>query len=985
MQPAGDPRTTPPQTPDPDNGKSWQGDGGPSVAQGDVNYKDATNHGVQTGNIFGYNLIIGKINVALASANDLTHKIQDFASSVEKVSLRLRSVGEKVGATANVMNTINDLVVKQARRENIGEKEVTKEAKLAEVRNRDWGQGKGKEPESEVLNRRCFKNLMEAIKGANRLFSDIFKKIEDASDTLIRPQVLDRGGPQPGPEITGEQDEKVTLDEADKERILLTERDIGYMETDIESRKTELNMMFFVFEFVVNDGLNEKADERRRIVERNVADCWRLLKELANRLLYGGGGGLQPRPDHVDPAHRPRRPGPLPDIRPLQFPDLSRLTSLYMGWVIRKGPVPDNPAVGLERSQQNSWASAVIIRLALSTEELFLKVLAQITQRARLGRTLQDDCAAILKTTSQKLVVDRLLRDQNQNLQQFHSQLEWTLGGLELQPSHLTTGSRSKSRGRKERGKKKEKKKKKRGAPEDGNREMTSIEIILKSQQRAPWLSSSSLPFPHGPGGIYGPGAINGLAGMNGLGGINVPGGIGHPGGIGGPGGVNGPGGINVPGDINGPGGINGPGPRAKTRNEGTPRQRQNSEQEFARSSPNTSDRSLSRPQLKPRLKQHRSILVTREPQFVFVKEGGKKKGEKADKTKSRKKYREQVYIELRRPGRYRRRSSSPDNVSPDPLASFIPDVLYPPPRHPPPPPPVSQSQPLPQMPPPSASFVPGAPYPPPRPPPPPPAVSQSQPLPQMPPPPGYRPRVHIHVGTLQKERERQREEKQVIEELFDDFEELYGRIGKRKSARLSRMSELNESRSQKPHSRTAAGPSSAAKFSSDSDLYPDTATSRKLMRQVEKTSQIKMSQEQKYMEKTKEDIMMARSASHLRPPSPIPPLWMQTKSRASEPYVTISHPDERYRSTTRHPSEPDRSAIRHTSERYVNMAHPRDLNINITPIPRAREQRFERPSSSYVASRDRRREEAGDYRSRQARVEDLSEYDDDSGGEDWE
>lgn len=161
------------------------------------------------------------------------------------VSLRLRSVGEKVGATANVINIISDLVVKQARRENIGEKEVTKEAKMDDVEKRDWGLGKGKEPESEVLSRRCFKNLMEAIEGANRLFDNIIKKIEDASDTLLRPQVLSRGGRQPG------QVERVTLDEADRERVFLTEKDIGYMEMDIESRKTELNMMFFVFEFVV--------------------------------------------------------------------------------------------------------------------------------------------------------------------------------------------------------------------------------------------------------------------------------------------------------------------------------------------------------------------------------------------------------------------------------------------------------------------------------------------------------------------------------------------------------------------------------------------------------------------------------------------------------------------------------------------------------------------------------------------------------------
>ncbi len=100
------------------------------------------------------------------------------------------------------------------------------------------------------MSRKCFKDMMEAIKSTDRLFEDIIKKIQDASDTLIRPQVLSRGGEQLGPETTGP-DDKVKLTKADEERIYLTEKDIGYMGTDVESRKTELNMMFVVFEFVV--------------------------------------------------------------------------------------------------------------------------------------------------------------------------------------------------------------------------------------------------------------------------------------------------------------------------------------------------------------------------------------------------------------------------------------------------------------------------------------------------------------------------------------------------------------------------------------------------------------------------------------------------------------------------------------------------------------------------------------------------------------
>jgi hypothetical protein len=146
------------------------------------------------------------------------------------------------------MDNIKGLVVKQARREGISDKDVTKDAKLNEAKGGAWVAGK----EAEVLSKKCFKDLMEAIKSTDRLFSDMRKKIEGASDTVICPPMTGGGGAghQSAPETTG-QDGKVRLDEADEERLFLTEERIRIMELDVEARKAELTMGFEVFEWVM--------------------------------------------------------------------------------------------------------------------------------------------------------------------------------------------------------------------------------------------------------------------------------------------------------------------------------------------------------------------------------------------------------------------------------------------------------------------------------------------------------------------------------------------------------------------------------------------------------------------------------------------------------------------------------------------------------------------------------------------------------------
>lgn len=68
--------------------------------------------------------------------------------------------------------------------------------------------------------------------------------------------------------------------------------------------------------------------------------------------------------------------------------------------------------------------------MALSTEELFLKVLAQTTKRSKLRRSIQDDCKDLLRTSVQRLLVDNLIRDENMNLSIQHPFLELKLAGL---------------------------------------------------------------------------------------------------------------------------------------------------------------------------------------------------------------------------------------------------------------------------------------------------------------------------------------------------------------------------------------------------------------------------------------------------------------------------------------------------------------------------------------------------------------------------
>jgi hypothetical protein len=194
----------------------------------------------------------GTFNVALDSANSLTHKIEDFVARIVAINTRLRSLSEKVSATANVINSMSSLVIRQAKNEGISDKDIDKNAKLAEVTSK-YKDRTATEPEPEVLTRRCFKDIMEAIQGAYDLFEEMSKKIDDARETLILTNNLSQRARRsvPEPVLPQSRDGQVRLDEAEKERLLLTEEKISVMEADVESRKLDLKIMFFVFESVV--------------------------------------------------------------------------------------------------------------------------------------------------------------------------------------------------------------------------------------------------------------------------------------------------------------------------------------------------------------------------------------------------------------------------------------------------------------------------------------------------------------------------------------------------------------------------------------------------------------------------------------------------------------------------------------------------------------------------------------------------------------
>lgn len=129
---------------------------------------------------------------------------------------------------------------------------------------------------------------------------------------------------------------------------------------------------------------------------------------------------------HETPIHgQVHRPWTFLDRRPFIFPELSRLTSLYLGWTFTKGR-PDNNTM----STQPAWRWAICTQMALSTEELFLKVLNHTNRRSKLRRSIQDDLKELLRSSVQRMLVDDLIRGQNMSLSLQYPFLKLKLAGL---------------------------------------------------------------------------------------------------------------------------------------------------------------------------------------------------------------------------------------------------------------------------------------------------------------------------------------------------------------------------------------------------------------------------------------------------------------------------------------------------------------------------------------------------------------------------
>ncbi|KAJ5150172.1 hypothetical protein N7448_001750 [Penicillium atrosanguineum] len=454
--------------------------------QGNVDNTNIQNNGgVVTGNNSGYTTIVGTINITVDSAANLTDNIERFTARVATASENLQSIANRIRATSQLLSSIGDLVVREAAKKNIiidksfrgqsqGDNDSTlqegaRDGNVPDSDGRDGGElGQSQEKSevemaSDVLQKTCFHDLIQASKSTTERFESINAKVR-AAFGMLRPMGRD----------------KVELSEEERKRTFLTEQDIRDMDRQIDSHMLELNIALTTFKATID------ADHSESITLK-LLNMFKEIKKIRNYFLglvpeNPSAREPQPQPQVRDPQYNvPHHHGPVyppppnqwaySTWRPYTFPDLSRLTSLYMGWTITKGRPPH---VHVDTSSsQISWRWAGSHRMALSTEDLFLRVLAQTSKRLKLKRTIQDDCKILLKSSVQKMLVDNLLRDENLQLSRQYPLLEWKLAGLALKTQK--TGFFSE--------------------------EMKSIEVILKTE----WAADRSQGGPIRPGG--GPGS----------------------------------------------------------------------------------------------------------------------------------------------------------------------------------------------------------------------------------------------------------------------------------------------------------------------------------------------------------------------------------------------------------------------------------------------------------------------------------------------
>ncbi|KAJ5681939.1 uncharacterized protein N7477_001879 [Penicillium maclennaniae] len=501
---------TPPHTPaSSSKGKS-------NVNQGNVNNGNIRNNGgVVTGNVNGFNTIIATLNLTVDTATTLTDNIQNFTARVATVAERLRDVEDRIRATSQILSNIRDLLVRLAAKENItidrefrAQEDGTNigsrgpsnegtttgnasgEGTRGDIQPGQPPDGSARVPEQNVSNTNRFRSLADAFERATNRFKEINTKIQYATNDI---EPMQRGR------------DKIELNDDARQKFSLTELHIDKMERDIESHKLELNLALTVFKTAIDDNRSEAIESKVLDLFKSLAE--RVLDEIVNinrglwKTIRGPNGNHHTRSEH---GHQQV----YPDRRPFIFPDLHRLTSLYLGWTFTKGKPP---YVHINTtSTQPSWRWATCSQMPLSTEELFLKVLAQTTKRAKLRRTIQDDYKDLLKTSVQRLLVDDLLRRENERLSQEHPSLELNLAGLSSKTRRIGFFSH----------------------------ETKSIEVILKTQW-APDLPRHA-PMPPGGGGgqpppppsdfgPYGPGRPLGGGGEGGGGGGGGGSGPGYP------------------------------------------------------------------------------------------------------------------------------------------------------------------------------------------------------------------------------------------------------------------------------------------------------------------------------------------------------------------------------------------------------------------------------------------------------------------------
>ncbi|KAK4225625.1 hypothetical protein QBC38DRAFT_445339 [Podospora fimiseda] len=332
------------------------------------------------------------------------------------------------------------------------------------------------EDAEEVLCLTAFKHIKEASEGAQKLFGHIRDRIQKAKETIPQlkriqagqggPSGVVGGGvpPAQNPSQAGTQGQQpptgaeLALSEQNKS-ILLSREEVIRMEEDVEVRKLELWMRYTAFEYFLNGKFQEKQNEELQSVKGVIKNAWKELKRIS-------------------------------------LPDPARLVSTYSGWTFRKSwpsPLDRNYAAGETTSfHKPSWRFAVPIRIPFSTEELFLRVLAQVTRRAKSDQTLLDEHLSVLKKQSQKTLVSGLLVWQNNQLQRDYPQLEWTIAGIELSSSPFNLVKKAWTDSNTTHGKMKTKSKR-----------TAEFDVILKTQWRFPPLlppPRRTFPEPLPPG-----------------------------------------------------------------------------------------------------------------------------------------------------------------------------------------------------------------------------------------------------------------------------------------------------------------------------------------------------------------------------------------------------------------------------------------------------------------------------------------------------